>query len=369
MRDLLWPGLSRKIKDRRLILFVFFLFTALGLFLRFQYRAGHPLWNDEMLQIDLMKGSFGDLLRALPQIDFCPYFAGDYYLTYPFYKMFGGHLWGLAIPHILATIFSFYLFYLICQPYLKTVLGYAVALSVFAFNATLIEKSFEIRPYPMLVLLSMASFSVLAFCDRKEFKLDRAKQWLVGLFFVLLIWFHVYGAVMMAVPLVFFLGQRLKNPTGGTVVRRAVKFFSIVLLITAPLWAINILGRHLGYEQIASHGMSVFTFIPSPLENWAGFLKGIFCNLLGCKKLYFLFAGILLSFLLPHGERAKQVWFFLSLIILPLVLLLGLDLITGYPLIQRQFIWVMPFFALLLGWCWDSILIACFQNFNVAEKR
>jgi len=64
-----------------------------------------------------------------------------------------------------------------------------------------------------------------------------------------------------------------------------------------------------------SYGMAkVFQHIPNPLENTAGFLKAVFGNLVGLKKLYFLLAGIRLElpglgFLFPGllDQRRAQI--------------------------------------------------------------
>ena len=92
----------------------------------------------------------------------------------------------------------------------------------------------------------------------------------------------------------------------------------------------------------------------------------IFGNLIGFKriemfgvaiKIKWLVNGILLAFLLPHRERFKQMGFFFILIVFPLLVLLMLDTYYGYWFIQRQFTWVMPFYAFFLAWCWDASIV------------
>ena len=52
-----------------------------------------------------------------------------------------------------------------------------------------------------------------------------------------------------------------------------------------------------------------------------GFLKGILGNLVGYKPLYILLPGMLLTFILPHKERLKQIGFFLMTVVLPIWLI------------------------------------------------
>lgn len=335
------------------IIGVVVILSLLGLYLRFQFRADNPLWHDEIYQISQMNGSFWDMIRMLPRYEFGSYISGDHYLIYPFYKAYFDNVWGLAIPHIIATIVSFYLFYLICRKYLKSVWGFAAAFAVFSLNATLIEKAFEIRTYSMLVLLELASFYILQLMDEEGFQFKRIKKWKAGLFFILVIWFHAYAIAIVFVPAVYFLGRRLGSDSFKPVLWRMVKFFSVVLAITMPVWLISVFGRHLDYESFPFGG--VFHFIPDQRVNPLGFFKAIFGNLLGFKPLYVLLLGLVALFW-PLAERKERVWFFLSMIILPVFLILCVNLMTGYYFIQRQFIWVMPFFAMFLGWCWETLI-------------
>ena len=336
-----------------LIKIVVFLISLWGMYLRVDFRHTHSLWHDEIYQTGPMNGSFLDLIKALPRYEFSAYISGDHYLTYPFYRIFSDNVWGLALPHIAATILSFYFFYLICKRYLTTAAGWVVAFLVFSFNATLIEKAFEIRVYPMLVLLALVSFYVGQMLDGEEFKFDQRKQWPFILFYVLLIWFHPYAIAIAFLPLVYFFGLRLGQASLKAVLWRAVKFFAVVLPIAMPLWIISMFGPHLNVHFSPD---ALFRYIPSPLVDPIGSLKGIFCNMMGNRIFYFLFLLFPCSWLLPHPDRGKQIWFFLVMVIFPVLLMLGMDLATGYYFIQRQFIWAMPFFVLLIGWCLESLL-------------
>ena len=330
-----------------------FLISLWGMYVRVDFRQARSLWHDEVYQIEPMNGSFLDLIKALPRYEFSAYLSGDHYLTYPFYRIFQDNVWGLALPHIMATILSFYFFYLVCKRYLTTTAGWVVTFLVFSSNATLIEKAFEVRAYAMLVLLALVSFYIGRMLDEEEFKFDRRKQWPFILFYVLLIWFHPYAIAIAFLPLVYFFGLRLGQVSLKAVLWRAVKFFAIVLPIAMPLWIISMFGPHL---QVHFSPQALFGYIPSPVADPIGFLKGVFCNMMGNRVFYPLFLLFPCAWMLPRPDRGKQIWFFLVMVIIPVVLMLGMDLATRYYFIQRQFIWAMPFFALLIGWCLESIL-------------
>src|SRR3989338_3669672 len=108
------------------------------MYLRFDKRLRTNIGGDEPYQISGMKTS---LVAAIIQSRQNLQFPGDYILIYPFYRLFGENKWGLAIPHIIITAIGFYLLYILCRKYLKTVLGYTITFAIFAYNYTLIRHA------------------------------------------------------------------------------------------------------------------------------------------------------------------------------------------------------------------------------------
>ncbi len=329
-------------------------FTLWGLLLRFQKLADRELWTDELIQLEATLDPFFTLLNpASPRSDTTG-FIGDYLLTYYFVRFFGVNKLAVAIPHIIVTCIGFYFFYLICQKYFKTIWGFIIAYAIVCFNSQLIYYSFEIRPYAVLPTLALGCFHSMGELLEKQSTLVslRKRVWL-SIFFTVTILFHVYGILIVFTTGIFHVINQFTNYSIKDILKRYFKFFGLILLIAMPLWAwfsgaiIHNLGTMKAFDT--------FAFIPSPLVDPIGFLKGIFCNLIGYKPFYAAFLGIVLAFLIPHRERNRQIGFFLVLVIFPLVCLLLADLYLGYWFLQRQFTWIMPLFAFFLGWCWDSI--------------
>lgn len=352
-------------KKKYSILWPVFFFSIYGICLRLMKLHRHTLWGDEYFQLEVMKGSFWDLLKALPKHEYCSYLSGDFYLTYPFFKLFSYNKWGLAIPHIISSIIGFYVLYLICKRYFKTVLGYLVAFSIMCFNATLIWHATEIRTYAVLPTLALSTFYLSGTLLNEYSVMSKKKKILIGAFFVFVIWFHLYGIFMPYLSMIFLLITKFKNPSFKFVLRRTLKFMGIVSAVALPFWIYCIFGPHviLGPE----YNIDTFLYIPNPLHNLVGFLKGIFGNLIGNKKLYFLLIGLFYPFFISYRERYEQILFFFLLVFIPIAVIFLSDLIHYYYFIQRQFIWVMPYFAFFLGWTWDSLFE--FIRQKILKKR
>jgi len=180
-----------------------------AMYLRLMHLAHRTLWMDEYYQLSAMKGTFIQLLKNLPQHAFTSYLNGDYYLIYPFFKIFGFNKWGLAIPHIIATILGPIFLYFICKQFFKTFLGYLITFSIFCFNATLIWHAAEIRTYAVLPTLALMSLYFSQKVTDQNVKMSIKTKCAIGAFFVMMIWFHVYGIVMFFLTFAFTVINKL----------------------------------------------------------------------------------------------------------------------------------------------------------------
>ena len=321
-----------------------------GLYLRASWRATNELWHDEKWQIIYMHLPFIDFIKSMPQVEHSGYIALDYYLIYPFFKLFGNNRWGLAIPHILLTVLGFYFLYLICKLYYRTIWGYIIAFSLACLNRNLIIHSFEIRSYAILPTLALGVFLLSQQLFKENVRMSVRKKWAIGAFFVLVIWSFSYGIVMLAMILLFFVLNKRSDTNLRIILEDTAKLLFVVLLVAMPLWIYSVFFSHLGYQRVDN----VFWWIPNPSIDPVGFLKAVFGNLVGSRKLYFLLAGVFLPLIFPYKERVIQLGFLLVLVVLPIELLLLAAMKAQYWFLQRHFIWSMPFFALFLGWSWDS---------------
>lgn len=325
-----------------------------ALYLRIMVLSQHTLWADELFSLNLMKGSFLELLRVIPTVEYCSFMSGDLYLIYPFFKIFEYNKWGLAIPHILSTILGFYILYFICKRYFKSIWAYVVTFSIVCFNATLINHATEIRIYSVLPTLALATFYLFQKIADLNFNLSTKKKITFSAFFVLVIWFHVYGILMFVSCFLFTLLSKYNEDDFRASLRNAFYFIGIILGIAMPFWLYCVFGPHFSYIQ---NNTGTFQYIPSPFQDAIGFLKSVICNLIGSRKMYFLFLGFIAPLIISYRDRYKQLLFLFLIIIMPICFILFWDVVGKYWFLQRQFIWVMPLFAFILGWIWDSIFM------------
>lgn len=313
------------------------------------------MWLDELFQLSIVDRNFIDVIKCLPYSEYSSYLSGDHYLIFTFLKLFGYNKWALASVHIVATIIGFYLLYLICKLYYKTIIGYLVTFTVVCFNATLLKHATEIRCYAVLPTLALAVFYLFQKLADKPTPLSRKNKILVTLFLIATIWFHPYGVLMIISSLAFHLLRKWRTQDFKGILCRVGKIMSVSLCIAMPLWLFTELNLRPLLET------NTFQFIPNPLYNPVGFLKGIFGNLVGFKKLYFLLVGVIFPFIIRYKERILQVFFQFVLIFIPIGLILSADVMRRYWFIQRQFVWVIPFFAFYLGWAWESFILHSLQ--------
>lgn len=342
---------------KNIIILVVISLSIYALFLRLDKLARCELWNDELNQLEVMKGDFLHLIKLLPSNERNSYLNCDHFIIYPFFKIFSYNKWGLAIPHIIITIIGFYLLYLICKRYFKTIWGYIITFSIICFNATLIKHATEIRGYAVLPTIALASL-YLSDIFINEVNLSPLKKFFIGTFFLLAVCFHTYGIFIVFFCFAYVLLNKPANRNFSSILKGISKALIIAFLVVLPFWLFCVFGP-LHVQYTATEG--TFHFIPNPCNNIPGFLKGVFGNLIGFKKLYFLLIALIFPFVFPYKERLKQISFLFIMIFSPLALILTCDLIGKYWFLQRQFIWVMPYFAFFLGWSIDSFINYIFE--------
>jgi 4-amino-4-deoxy-L-arabinose transferase-like glycosyltransferase len=353
------------------ILLSCFLISIFGLLARFRAFWNKSFWNDEAYQLAKIKEVFRPFWNWNFYGDFTV-FPGDYVLTYPFVQLFPTNEWGLRIPHVIATLLLFPAFYFLCRRHLKTWGGFVIAFLLLAFNATLINHSFEFRPYAVLPVLAV---TVLFFIERLVVDLHQYSRWQRGwiaLFLIFVAGFHAYGIFMIFLSFLLSLFVSLEKNSFQKIFERVGSYVGVVLVMCFLVWLWYAIGSKVTFkisaDRFAGTDIHTFRFIPHPLQDLTGFLKGIVGNLTGNKYMYVLLLGLSGLFAVQNKETGFQWRMLMYLIIIPLFLMLILSMMGGYYFLQRQFIWVMPFWALLLAKQWDIFFIRLMSSSGIRHE-
>ena len=258
-----------------------------GLYLRFQCYASRELFTDELRSIRFLYGPLKPFWQRCQYADMTA-FPGDYLITYPFFRIFGPDKWGLAIPYIISTLIGLYLLYRICQRYCKTTLGYIIAFAVVCFHRELIFYSIELRPYPILPTLALASFYFSEIIVKRPKQLTKLHKYFIGIFFILAMWFHAFVIMIAGLCFLFHFMCQLKDKSFKNIFRENFKFVGSIFLIALPVWLWYATVKGDPHDVWYGRFFYAFDFIPHPIYEPVGFLKAIFGNLIGNRIFYFL---------------------------------------------------------------------------------
>ncbi|MBF0570479.1 MAG: hypothetical protein HQL12_01275 [Candidatus Omnitrophica bacterium] len=337
---------------------------VVGFYVRLQRLAGRSLWGDEIYQLSMTTGAFKPVWLRLGNGEPVP-FPGDYLLKWPFVHFLGTqNKWLINSPHYVATLLAFWLFYKIGKKYIVSWIAFAIAFIFMTFNQWLVYHAFEFRSYAVLPTLALACFYFADMLfpvtgqDNAQL-LSQSKRIGIGIFFFFVTIYHAYGLLMVVSCLFFVILRQWPRRRLNEIMKGQGAFFIIfaVLLSTSFFWFLSG-GQEFTRAQCLARGIGTFDYIINPLVNPARFLSTVASCLMGFKKfkVNLLIWGVLAAYIVPYQNKKDHLLFFLILIVIPIEAMLTADVLKGYWFLQRQFVWVMPFFALLIGWSWDIIL-------------
>jgi len=329
-------------------------FTAYGMYLRLARLATRELWCDELASLHTLMGPFKPFWQRFNYTDFT-YFPGEYIINWPFVFLFKTNKWGIAIPHLLFTLLGFYLLYLICKRYFHSIFAWIATFALVAFHRELIFHSLELRPYAVFPVLALISFYFSQEIVSKRYTLTLSRKILITFSFIFVVIFHVYGAIVLFFTVLYFLLRESGERDFQDIFKHTYKFLSVLAIICISLFLWYAIGSTKCYKDTGYPGIT-FLYIPNPILDFYGFMKSNLCNLIGQKLLYPLAIFLVFPFVLPYRERLEQIGFLLLLIVLPIMLIFYSNILIGYHILQRQFVWAMPLFAILIGWCLDSFI-------------
>ncbi|MDO8580636.1 MAG: glycosyltransferase family 39 protein [Candidatus Omnitrophota bacterium] len=336
-----------------------FLMGGYGFYLRVIQRAHRGLVGDELVQYDALasQDSFAFWRRVAAYGDHTS-FPGEFLLNYPFVKMFGMNKWLVSIPHITLNIVGFFLFYKLCRRFLQTKTAVIIAFVIYSFNFNLVYYAFEFRPYAVLHVLAMASLYCFCLLAERYNKISTIQKVWIAILLILIFMYHAYGLIIALLPLFYVLVGAWQKKTLFSFQEKW--YLGVVVGIGIVLWGWYSSYSFFGLKPNDAQALTqTFEYIADPAKDIVGFLRGVIGNLLGGKIFYILLLGVVAAFVMPLSAKdfMALACFFIFLVFLPIALILTMDIKNQYWFIQRQFIWVVPFWALFIGQCWDQVLL------------
>lgn len=254
----------------------------------------------------------------------------------------------LIIPHALFMLAGFILLYFLCETFISTATGKIIAFILFSFNSTLIYHALGFRPYAVLPTLAMANLYFL-------YLFLKNKNILTYLFYILTIFFtciyHAYGILLVGFPIIFCCGlvKIAKTDTTKTFIT-FIKFLGIPLILSVLAWAYYASYNTFGMTPNAMQSkVDPFQFIPQKIlfQTTVTFLFGN-----GILTMIFFPVVVVASFM---SKRFSDFLFVFLFVLSPLLLIFAIDIKSSYWILQRQYIWVMPFFAIFTGMMIDRL--------------
>jgi len=315
--------------------------------LRFNRRE---FWTDELEQLHNLSRPFWNMVteyvRGMPGG-----FPGDYILTWPIAQLTSSR-WLLIFPHLCTMVAGFYVLYRICLEDYETDWGPITVFLLYTANANLIFHALELRPYAVLPVLALVFYWRAKHSLREEhWSLADRLRW--GFLVFLTLTFHLYGVLMMAAFITYHvLSSRETQPLVNVLRRPWLSTTVAAGLLALPIWLYYVLpGRNL------NHGYDTFEFTGHSLLHKVSFVFGTLgdVQLRWAWKLEVLVLAA--SLVLPcPGRRDRWLWA-VVMIALPVGLILLSDLRQHYWFIQRQFVWVMPFWGLLMSQAVEAFVL------------
>ena len=341
-------------KYGQVLLFVLFLWY--GLFLRLDRLDKRELWNDEFFQIHQIQADFGKsypfLSRTTTYGDHTSY-PGEYLLTGYFLKKYGVDKWKLAIPHLAVVLLGMFFLFLLMKRYIRTPMGWLFCLTIFMINGNLVYYAFEYRPYAVLPTLSLG----MLWWAHRIFEapvLRWPERIIISLFMFGCGIYHAYGILFVLLPIGYLAGVHYWKERDIQKLTERLGIFWVPLVLTCLAWGWYASANATG--ALVNSKVETFQYIHNPLLKPWKFFKGTVGNITGdgYDWMYPMLLAPTVMTWVRHRQQAAQNIFLVVLVIVPFAAILAVDVLSRYWFLQRQFVWIIPLWALYIGWCWDS---------------
>jgi 4-amino-4-deoxy-L-arabinose transferase-like glycosyltransferase len=365
-----------KVNKLERIIIVLLILLALGLRL---YQLGNPsLWYDELLELDLLQGSFWDIGPQLIRHAAMPL---DYYLLYGWIKL-GQHEAWVRFPAAFFGVLAIPLMYKLASSLFNKNVGYLAAL-LLALASFSIRYSQDARPYAMLSFWTLLCFWSLW----RAYQTGRGKYWVGVMGGLAGAALSHYFALFLLAPIALLVGLQLLFHLRHSLYWVHLIYFVICLMVLLTIFAFN--GRLRDLYNVGSR-FSTLTAQPETLTvpsaqkpnkgvgppRTVGFvLTGVLIPFSSAEPFSFLLVNSLFLIGLFSFGKAKKWWghyVLLGWLVLPIVLIYLFLLQRGTFFAVRYILYTLPAYLILVANGFDMVTLALVRlraKFGISQPQ
>jgi 4-amino-4-deoxy-L-arabinose transferase-like glycosyltransferase len=334
------------------------LLAAFGLRL---YRLNGPsLWYDELLELDIVQGSFSRIWPELPRHSAMPL---DYYLLHGWVKLGRQEAW-VRFPALFWGVLAVPLTYAAAARLFNRRVG-ALSLLLIAVAPLAVRYSQEARPYSLLLCCTAGAYWAVW----RAYLTGKARHWgWAGLGLALAVFTH-YFALFLFAPVGLLVLSRLVSHRFSRQSRRQLAYFGLIVLVSLGLltgagrfWQLYSVG--VGFAKTAGQP-SLLTLSPDqkpnrgagpPLElafvreNMLKPLSTYNVNGLTPFNLFFIAAVISLVWPRPARQARAPVLFLLAWLVIPPIFIYLFLLQRGTFFAGRYILFTLPAYLILVAY-------------------
>jgi 4-amino-4-deoxy-L-arabinose transferase-like glycosyltransferase len=338
------------------------LLTLLAFGLRVFQLGGPSLWYDELLELDIVQGSFWDIGPQLVRHAAMPL---DYFLLYGWIQLGRQEAW-IRFPALLFGTLTIPLIYKLASACFNKRVGYLAALWL-ALASIAVYYSQDARPYAMLMFWVLLSFWGLW----RAYQTGWSRYWSVTMVGLTGAALSHYFTLFLLLPLGLFVGVQLLSHLKDKSYWQHAIFFMICLMVLVAVFAFN--GRLGTLYSVGDRFSKVVTqpetlTLPSYLKpnrgvgppRHLGFvLTGVLIPL-GTSNpisLLVLNSGLIIAFFsfLKFKER-RAVALLFGWLVLPIVLIYLFLLQRGTFFAARYILYALPAYLILCAYGVEALI-------------
>ncbi|PIQ85196.1 MAG: hypothetical protein COV74_09565 [Candidatus Omnitrophica bacterium CG11_big_fil_rev_8_21_14_0_20_45_26] len=350
-----------------LMLAILVLYFGLYIYFRLVQRAT-DYWVDERVTVVGMQYPFWEYVtQYIPKNEY--HLPGAFVLLYPIgHFLTTDNRYLFSLPYLVITGIFYWMLAtvdwrkLLQLKFLSVKESHWINLAVcvlMAYHIHQIVHALEVRPYAVLSLLALLALWAVWRCYA-------ARTFRIGLFAVLIVigLFHNYGLLMIALAGLFLLTSEFFNSPEKTftscfqVLKEHRSF--LATLAGVVILCIPLLMLYYRLPVFEGFDLKHFDYIDPYMyihKGWEGIIQVIAIDygLTGFLKIWIrpvLVAACLIGSLIFMIKRMWAALLFpIVFVVIPTLMMYVFSVYSGYYFVQRQFVWVMPFWLVYNAAC------------------